>query len=217
MGPVRGKTLLHLQCGAGEDTLSWAVLGARVTGVDIAEKRIAAARARAAAAGLRADFQRADATRLPLRPASFDLAYTSRGALVWLHDLGPWARGLARVLKPGGTLLICDEHPFLNCLVQRGRRAPSVGWDYFDQRPRAWSGWWWLKRGGPKSPKAETAWKLSDVLNALAGAGLVLERAEESPEATGLEFHLPRRRRGILPQTLAQVWRKPLTPRNRLR
>src|SRR5262245_29674146 len=60
LGPVRGKRLLHLQCGAGEDTLGWAVLGAKVTGVDIAPARIVSARANAAATGLRATFVAAD-------------------------------------------------------------------------------------------------------------------------------------------------------------
>lgn len=209
LGPVRGTTLLHLQCGAGEDTLSWANLGARVTGVDIAEKRLEEARKRAAVAGFKASFVHADVVRLPFSRSTFDRVYTSRGALVWIPNLSRWAREIARVLKPGGKFLLCDEHPFLYCLVQRGRRLPTVGWDYFDQRARVWRGWWFLKGGGPKSPKAETDWKLSDTLNALAGAGLLFRQAYEAPESTALDFYLPRRRRGILPQTLLLLFQKP--------
>jgi SAM-dependent methyltransferase len=209
LGPVRGRTLLHLQCGAGEDTLSWARLGARVTGVDLAERRIEAARARAARLGVRATFLAADVVRLPVRARSFDIVYTSRGALVWIPDLARWAREIARVLKPGGRFLLCDEHPFLYCLVQHGRRAPQVGWDYFDQRVRLWRGWWFMKGGGPKSPKAETDWKLSDTLNALAGAGLVLRRSRELPAPSAMSYWLPARRRGILPQTLMLLFGKP--------
>ncbi len=215
LGPVKGKTLLHLLCGEGEDTLSWAALGARVTGVDLADRRIALARGHAARLGLPASFVAADATRLPLRRASFDLAYTSRGALVWLPDLSRWAREVARVLKPGGRFLICDEHPFLYCLVQRGRGAPVAGWNYFDQRPRAWRGWWFLKRSGRDTIKAETDWKLSDALNALTGAGLVLVTARELPEAAAMDFRMPQGRHGWLPQTLVTLWEKPRGARAR--
>jgi len=209
LGPVRGRSLLHLQCGAGEDSLSWARLGARVTGVDLAERRVEAARVRAARLNVPARFLAGNVVRLPLPARSFDLVYTSRGALVWIPDLMRWAREIARVLKPGGRFLLCDEHPFLYCLVQRGRRAPHVGWDYFDQRVRVWRGWWFMKGGGPKSPKAETDWKLSDTLNALAGAGLVLRRTRELAAASAMDFWLPPRRRGILPQTLMLLFEKP--------
>lgn len=200
---------MHLQCGAGEDTLSWALLGARATGVDIAPARIASARANAARTGRPATFVAADVARLPFTSGSFDLAYTSRGAMVWLGDLDRWAAEAFRVLAPGGRFLICDEHPVLNCLFQRGRRMPQVGWDYFDQRPRGVRGWGFLARGGPASPKAETAWKLSDVFNALSRAGFVFVAARESPVPTGLSFWMPPRRRRILPQTLLSVWRRP--------
>ena len=56
MGDVQGQSLLHLQCHFGLDTLSWARLGARVTGVDFSEPAIAAARELAAQAGLEATF-----------------------------------------------------------------------------------------------------------------------------------------------------------------
>lgn len=215
LGPVRGRTLLHLQCGAGEDTLSWAKLGARVTGLDLAERRIEAARARAARLRLPAAFVAGNVARLPFPARRFDVVYTSRGALVWIPALTVWAREIARVLKPGGRFFLCDEHPFLYCLVQRGRRAPHIGWDYFDQRSRAWRGWWFMKGGGPKSPKAETDWKLSDTLNALAGAGLILRRTRELPSAAAMEFWLPPSRRGILPQTLMLLFEKPGRPRGR--
>src|SRR4051794_17090019 len=56
VGDVAGKDLLHLQCHFGMDTLSWARLGAHVTGADFSERAIAAARALAAETGLEARF-----------------------------------------------------------------------------------------------------------------------------------------------------------------
>ena len=40
LGNVQGKSLLHLQCHFGLDTLSWAREGAKVTGVDFSEEAI---------------------------------------------------------------------------------------------------------------------------------------------------------------------------------
>ena len=44
MDDVRGKSLLHLQCHFGMDTMSWARMGANVTGVDFSEAAIDLAR-----------------------------------------------------------------------------------------------------------------------------------------------------------------------------
>ena len=60
VGDVSGKSLLHLQCHFGLDTLSWARLGAKVTGVDFSEKSIALAQQLAQEVNLDARFIRAD-------------------------------------------------------------------------------------------------------------------------------------------------------------
>lgn len=56
VGSVEGKTLLHLQCDFGLDTLSWARLGATVTSVDFSAKATSAARQLAAEIGQGATF-----------------------------------------------------------------------------------------------------------------------------------------------------------------
>ena len=75
-GSVRGRRLLHLQCATGEDTLSWAVAGAEVTGVDISQAQVAIAQRKAAEAGLSCRFVAADIYALPgeLQQAGFDLS-----------------------------------------------------------------------------------------------------------------------------------------------
>src|SRR3954470_7062948 len=93
VGDVAGKDLLHLQCHFGMDTLSWARLGARVTGADFSPRAIEAARALAAETGLEACFVCSDLLDLPQHlHGSFDVVYTSRGILGWLPDLSGWAR-----------------------------------------------------------------------------------------------------------------------------
>jgi SAM-dependent methyltransferase len=112
VGPVRGLSLLHLQCHFGLDTLSWAREGASVTGVDFSPPAVRAARRLATSAGIRASFVRSDLYALPRRlRGRFDVIYTGKGAICWLPDLRAWGRIVARYLKPGGIFYLLDEHP----------------------------------------------------------------------------------------------------------
>lgn len=116
--PMEGRSLLHLQCHIGTDTLSWARLGATVTGLDFSPASITAARSLAARADLSATFVEADvlAASAALGGEAFDVVYTSIGVLPWLADLPAWARAVATVLRPGGLFFIRDSHPVLNAM-----------------------------------------------------------------------------------------------------
>ena len=112
LGDVTGKSLLHLQCNMGCDTLSWARLGARITGVDFADAAIEKGRALADEAGLPARFIQSDLFALPeVLNEQFDIVYTSYGALCWLPDLTRWARVAARYVRPGGVFYMVEMHP----------------------------------------------------------------------------------------------------------
>jgi len=92
-GDVRGKSLLHLQCHFGMDTIRWARHGATVTGVDFSAEAIAAARALAARMVVPARFVHSDLYELPgVLEGRFDVVFTSHGVLGWLPDLDGWAR-----------------------------------------------------------------------------------------------------------------------------
>ena len=113
VGDVAGKSLLHLQCHFGLDTLSWARLGAEVTGVDFSGKAIAQARALVAALGIRAEFVCCELGELPGRlRGGFDIVFTSGGVLPWLPDLRSWAKTIVGLLKLGGVFYIREFHPF---------------------------------------------------------------------------------------------------------
>src|SRR5437879_4193700 len=113
LGDVAGKSLLHLQCHFGLDTLAWARRGARVTGVDFSEEAIRAARALAGEMGIPAAFVHSNLYDLPTRlGGEFDIVFTSHGVLAWLPDLEGWARVIAHFLAPGGTFCIVEAHPF---------------------------------------------------------------------------------------------------------
>nr|HMQ81182.1 class I SAM-dependent methyltransferase [Ignavibacteria bacterium] len=92
LGDVSGKSLLHLQCHFGMDTLSWARLGAKVTGVDLADKAIDAARELNAELGLDAEFICSDVFDLKnVLDKKYDIVFTSYGTIGWLPDLDKWA------------------------------------------------------------------------------------------------------------------------------
>src|SRR5258708_35544055 len=89
LGDIRGLSTLHLQCNCGLDTLSMAMLGAHVVGVDISEEAIKAARRLSESSGIAAKFVCSDI--YDYRPrARFDLIYSGSGSVYWLPKLSAW-------------------------------------------------------------------------------------------------------------------------------
>ena len=137
VGDVQGKKLLHLQCHFGLDTLTWARLGATVTGVDFGDQAIARARELAQQLGITARFIQSNVYDLGDRlNGRFDIVFTSHGILCWLDDLAEWARIVARALKPGGLFYIAEFHPFLDTIQDAQPVAESrdlfVAYPYFN-------------------------------------------------------------------------------------
>lgn len=117
LGDVRGRTLLHLQCHIGLDTLSWARLGASVTGVDFSERSIEAARDISRRSDVPGRFVLTDVYEAPeVLAETFDIVYTSEGVLCWLPSVAAWARVVRRFTRPGGTFYIRDGHPLAHAL-----------------------------------------------------------------------------------------------------
>jgi SAM-dependent methyltransferase len=114
VGDVTGKSLLHLQCHFGLDTLSWARQGARVTGIDLSPAAITLAQALAEKHAPTARFVCCNIydTRRFL-PEQFDVVFTSYGVIVWLPDLDRWAGVIAGSLAPGGFFYMAEFHPYL--------------------------------------------------------------------------------------------------------
>lgn len=112
VGDVKGKTLLHLQCHFGMDTLSWARLGAEVTGVDLSDQAIEAAQQLSAELQIPGRFICCNVYDLPqYLDEQFDIVFTSYGVLGWLPDLEKWGEVVARYLKPGGEFHLIEFHP----------------------------------------------------------------------------------------------------------
>lgn len=201
LGELRGRELLHLLCNSGQDSLGLARLGARVTGVDISDEAVACARGLSAATGLPAEFVRAEVCEWLAQapPRSCDLAFASYGALCWISDLHLFARGVARVLRPGGRWVCVEFHPSVALLDEDGRplRAPArdgeaLVWpqgvaDYVGDSLGALSPSGHAA-GTPYSnphPAYEFVRTLGEIVQAFVDAGLVLSTLREWPHANG--------------------------------
>lgn len=132
LGDVSGKSLLHLQCHFGQDSLSWAHRGARVTGVDFSGEAVALARELSGELEIAADFVESNVLELDQNlDGEFDIVFTSYGTVIWLPDLELWAQVIRRFLKPGGTFYMIDFHP---ALYMWDHDAMKIGYDYFYRR-----------------------------------------------------------------------------------
>jgi SAM-dependent methyltransferase len=188
VGDVSGKTLLHLQCHFGLDTLSWARLGARVTGVDFCEPALVRARQLAAESGLDARFVCADLAECTAELGEFDIVFTSYGTTVWLPDLARWARLIARSLRPGGMFYIVEGHPFSKCLDNSDDPAVlRVAHPYLSDGPIRCDGGFDYAVGDAAIARPSYEWShgLGDIVTALAGAGLRIEFLHEFPVCEG--------------------------------
>jgi SAM-dependent methyltransferase len=186
VGSVEGRTLLHLQCHFGLDTLSWARLGATATGMDFSEEAIAAARALAAELGIAATFIASDLYRLPeVLDHQFDIVYTSRGVLGWLPDIAAWGRIAAQFVRPGGFLYVTEIHPVANVFENEGvapgeLRLAYPYWSHPDPLRFDVKGSY-ADPDAPTEGLVEYGWShsLGEIVTALVDAGLRLEFLHE--------------------------------------
>ncbi|MBU3003115.1 class I SAM-dependent methyltransferase [Paraglaciecola arctica] len=169
LGNVEGKKLLHLQCHFGLDTLSWARLGARVTGVDLSAAAIEQANILKSQLGLPATFIANDVYQFDNENTEkFDIVFTSYGVLCWLPNLNKWANTIANSLRVGGEFHLVEFHPF-NDLLSGYRYFPQIEPDIEDE------GTYTENCDGTKSTVVTWAHSLSEVINALISVGLIIE------------------------------------------
>jgi len=112
LGDVSGKSILHLQCHFGQDTLSLNRMGAKVTGMDLSDKAIKIAKELAEKFNADAEFICCDLYDLPNHLSkTFDIVFTSYGTIGWLPDLDKWAAVVSKFLKPEGKFVFAEFHP----------------------------------------------------------------------------------------------------------
>ena len=179
LGEVKGKSMLHLQCHFGMDSLDWARRGAKVTGMDLSDTAIDEARKLNNELGLDAKFICCNLYDLEKNlDEQFDIVFTSYGVIGWLPDLEEWARIAARYLKPGGIFYIAEFHPVVWMFDEEFTHVKY----YYENKEliEIDAEGTYTDRDAPISGK-EYSWNhsISEVLNALMAAGLKLEMFNE--------------------------------------
>jgi SAM-dependent methyltransferase len=204
LGKLEGKTLAHLQCNSGGDSISLARLGAAVTGVDISDEAIATAGELSTRTGMPALFERADVYDWLKEAARggrrFDVVFSSYGVVCWLPDLEAWAEGIAAVLKPGGRFVLVDFHPAAEMFDEHWNHArayPSGGepllldegvGDYVAESegglaPAGFAGG--VRGFENPEPCHLFRWGLGEVVTTLGRAGLRILALKEYPYSNG--------------------------------
>ena len=112
LGDIEGKTILHLQCHFGQDTIALSRLGAKVTGIDLSDKAIESAKKIAIDTKSDAKFICCNLYDLPkYLDEQFDIVFTSYGTIGWLPDLNKWGNIVSKFLKPNGQFVFVEFHP----------------------------------------------------------------------------------------------------------
>lgn len=246
-GTVDGLDLCHLQCHIGTDTLSFARAGARVTGVDFSPAALASAARLARRRGLEATWVEADVldAAAAVRAAAgrgdverggvergagvreavatatdFDVVYTSIGAICWLDDLDRWADQVVQLLRPGGLFYVRDGHPAMYALDENAPELRTVYRYFGDGTAQQWDDAGTYSGEGTITSTRTYEWPhpLSEVVNAVIGAGLRVERLDEgtvvpwqfSPRMVAVEggFAWPEPDRARMPVTFSLTARK---------
>lgn len=199
LGDVNGKSILHLQCHFGMDTLSLARLGAEVTGIDFSAEAIKEAKALNDELGFNAEFILSDIYSLPkILNKKFDIVFTSYGVLTWLPDLKMWAKVVNHFLKDDGFFYIAEIHPASMVFEDgKGVNELKVKYPYFRKtKPIEF-----VVKGSYADSDAKTKdnktyewlYSLMDVFSSLLNAGLRIEFFHEFPFTVYPQFPFMKR------------------------
>lgn len=132
LGPVRGRRVLELGCGAARWTAALARRGADAVGLDLSTRQLAWARAECRGTPGRAQLVRANAERVPFADGTFDIVFSDWGAMTFCDPYRTVPEA-ARVLRPGGRLVFATSSP-LRAIAQdrrRDRLGARLRYDYF--------------------------------------------------------------------------------------
>lgn len=181
LGNVNGKSLLHLQCHFGQDTLSWSRLGAKCTGIDLSSEGIKQAKLLNDELGLDATFIESNLYDVPKNvEGQFDIIFTSYGVIGWLPDLKTWGEIIASKLKRGGVFYLIEFHP-IAWMFDFLQSPPKLTYPYLqsDVIYEEYKGTYTNSDANILSKEYGWNHGLGEVVTALTKAGLQLEFLHE--------------------------------------
>lgn len=179
LGDIKEKSILHLQCHFGQDSISLSKMGAEATGIDLSDTAIEYAQKLAAEAGTETRFICSDIYELPKHLGQqFDIVFTSYGTIGWLPDMDKWASIVSTFLKSGGEFIFVEFHPVVWMFDDDFK---EVAYNYFNAEAIIET-----ETGSYADPNSNeehesVSWNhpISEVCNALLGKGLIIESLNE--------------------------------------
>lgn len=187
LGDITAKSVIHLQCNTGADTILLARKAAHVTGVDLVPENVCFAYKMVRELGIgNVDFIESDIMTLSeIHREKYDVVFTSEGVLGWLPDLRIWARTIRQLLKDDGFVYVFDSHPFALTFDEEklSRQEFDIRYPYFSDRPDEDDSVGGYVSEAKQGVKAYF-WMhtISDIVNSLSEAGFHLEFFNEFPE-----------------------------------
>lgn len=179
LGDVKGKSILHLQCHFGQDSLSLARMGAKVTGMDLSDAAINKAKEINTQIGTDAEFICCDVYSLKEHlDKKFDIVFTSYGTIGWLPDLDKWADIIHHFLKPGGEFIFAEFHPVVWMFDNNFK---EIAYSYFNVAPIIEENTGTYTDREAPIKNVEYSWNhpLDEVISALLNQGLSLKHFKE--------------------------------------
>lgn len=179
LGDIKGKSILHLQCHFGQDSISLSRLGATVTGVDLSDIAIAQARQLAKEAHTTTQFICSDVYELPEHlHEQFDIVFTTYGVIGWLPDLNEWAQVISTFLKPNGRLVFVEFHPVVWMF---DNDFEKIAYRYFNSGAIIETATGTYADKTAEIEVKTVAWNhsLGEVINSLLGNGLAINSFDE--------------------------------------
>jgi len=174
LGDVSGRRVLEVGCGAAQCARWLGARGALPVGLDLSERQLQHARRIDDATGLRVPAVAGTATSLPFADQSFDVVFSSFGALQFVEDAGRTVAEVARVLRRGGVFGFSITHPVRWCFPDDpGPEGLTVTSSYWDRTPYV------EEDEAGATTYVEHHRTLGDWVGLLAGAGFRLTRLEE--------------------------------------
>lgn len=179
LGDIKGKKIIHLQCNTGADSIKLAQMGAIVTGVDLVPDNIYYAKKMAKDLGVNnVNFITSDIMELSnIHHDTYDIVFTSEGAIGWLPDLNKWGQTIKSLLKEDGFFYTFDSHPFYLAMDEEkfSKNILEVKYPYFKTKPDVDN-----DIGGYASVTKEHInyfwmYTISKLINSLTFAGLHIE------------------------------------------
>jgi ubiquinone/menaquinone biosynthesis C-methylase UbiE len=179
LGSVKGKKILEIGCGGGQNSIAFAKQGAAVTGLDLSDEQIEFAKELAEKESVRVRFIRGDMQNMKeIEDDSYDIVFTAI-SLIWT-DIGKTIPEVYRVLKGGGLFVFSDIHPFFNIFSET---SLDLERSYFETGYHEWTET--SKETGTETRFGNYFYTMSDYINTLIENGFHLEKVLEPEPVEG--------------------------------